>query len=61
MSRIRSDSCHAVETVRRALYDLSVEEFGKVPESLTHHEVAPSYRPDFDSLKRLLKKHVAKL
>lgn len=56
-----SDMAHAVETVRRALYDLSVEEFGKAPVTLIDNDAPCSYRPDFDSLKRLVKKHIAKL
>jgi len=56
-----SDMTHAVETVRRALYDLSVEEFGRAPVWLTDNEALGSYRPDFDSLKRRVKKNIAKL
>jgi len=56
-----SDAAHAVETVRRALYDLSVEEFGRVPISSTDNDTSGSYRPDFDSLKRRVKKSIAKL
>jgi hypothetical protein len=56
-----SDTAHAVETVRRALYDLSVEEFGRGPISSTDNETSESYRPDFDSLKRRVKKSIAKL
>ena len=56
-----SDTAHAVETLRRALYDLSVEEFAKAPISFTDNEASGSYRPDFDSLKRLMKKHIANL
>jgi hypothetical protein len=55
------DAAHAVETVRRALYDLSVEEFGEALVSSTRDEGSLSYRPDFDSLKRLVRKHIAKL
>jgi hypothetical protein len=56
-----SDAAHAVETVRRALYDLSVEEFDRAPIPSTDNETSESYRPDFDSLKRRVKKSIAKL
>jgi hypothetical protein len=56
-----SDMAFAVETVRRALYDLSVEEFGRAPISFIENESSGSYRPDFDSLKRRIKKNIAKL
>ena len=56
-----SDVAHAVEIVRRALYNLSVEEFGRAPISSYDDEASESYRPDFDSLKRRVKKSIAKL
>ena len=56
-----SEMAHAVETVRRALYDLSVEEFGKASVSFSDSDAPCSYRPDFDSLKRRIKKNITRL
>ena len=50
------DMDHAVETVRHALYDLSVEEFGKAPVSFTDNHVPLFHKPDFDSLKRRVRR-----
>jgi hypothetical protein len=50
-----------IETVRRALNDLWIEEFGKPPISISNNEDSHSYNPDIDGLKRLLIQSLAEL
>lgn len=52
---------YSIETVRRVLYDLWVEEFGRAPIPITDNEDPRSYKPSLDGLIKLMKKGIAEL
>ncbi len=56
-----SDIFRVIETVRCALYDLWLEEFGKPPIPIADNEDPHSYNPDLDRLKALMKESIADL
>jgi hypothetical protein len=56
-----SDMIHAMETVRHALNDLWIEEYGNLPISISYNSDPLSYNPDLDGLKRLLKESLTQL
>ena len=56
-----SDIARVIETVRCALYDLWLEEFGKPPIPIGDSEDPRSYNPDLDRLKALMKESIADL